>query len=105
MIVLKRGDTRTAIRATLVDAQGDPVDLTGSVVRWIMATLKRTPVVARQAEVVDAKHGVVLVPLEPGDTDTAGTYWAEFEVTFGDGRVETYPNRGYLTVNSEPDLR
>ena len=61
-------------------------------------------IVARQAEVVDAKHGVVLVPLEPGDTDTAGTYWAEFEVTFGDGRVETYPNRGYLTVNIEPDL-
>jgi hypothetical protein len=47
---------------------------------------------------------VRLVPLEPGDTDTAGTYWAEFEVTFGDGRVETYPNRGYLTVNIEPDL-
>ena len=70
-----------------------------------MATLKRTPVVARQAEVVDAEHGVVLVPLEPkASLDTAGTYWAEFEVTFGDGRVGTHPNRGYPTVNIEAVL-
>ena len=41
---------------------------------------------------------------QPGDTDTEGFYDAEFEVTYSDGTVETFPNRGFITVIISPDL-
>ena len=101
MIVLKRGDTRPAIRATL-KSNGAPVDLSGASVRFVM--VGQGIALTRDAEIVDAANGVVRVVFEPGDTDQAGTYHAEFEATFSDGRRETYPSHGYLTVQILPDL-
>ena len=54
----------------------------------------------REAEVIDAAAGRVLVPFEPGDTDRAGLFVAEFEVQWSDGRRETYPTGGYLKSRS-----
>jgi hypothetical protein len=46
----------------------------------------------------------VLFAFEPGETDTAGTYRAEFEATYLDGRKQTYPNDGYISIEILPDL-
>lgn len=103
-VALKRGDTRTAIRATLLEPSGSPANLTGASVRFLMADLRGQVRIDRAAEVLDATGGVVRFVPEPGDTDVAGTYRAEFEVTFSDGRKESYPNTGYITVEIIPDL-
>ncbi|PZN05071.1 MAG: hypothetical protein DIU76_08285 [Bacillota bacterium] len=101
MITLKPGGTRPAPEATL-KSNGAPVDLSGASVRFVMVGQGLT--IDRQAEIVDAASGVVRVVFEPGDTDTPGQYHAEFEATYSDGRKETYPSHGYLTVQILPDL-
>jgi hypothetical protein len=40
-ITLKRGDTRTAIKAILRDSEGTPIDLTGCEVTFRMAPYKK----------------------------------------------------------------
>lgn len=104
VVTLKRGDTRTAIRATLLSPNGNPVDLTGTTVKFIMADLRGGIKINRAAQVQDAVNGKVLIAFEPSEVDTAGTYHSEFEVIFGDGRIETYPNSDYLTIEIKPDL-
>lgn len=104
VVTLKRGDTRTAIKATLLSPAGTAVDLTGATVKFIMADLRGVVKINRAAQVQDALNGVVWFIFEPPETDVAGTYRGEFEVMFGDGRKETYPNDDYLTVEIKPDL-
>ena len=103
-VTLKRGDTRTAIKATLVGDDGNPVDLTETSVRFLVADFRGTPIISRAVEIEDAAEGKVLFVPEPGETSTAGTFRGEFEATFEDGRVETYPNDGYISIEILPDL-
>lgn len=103
-VTLKRGDTRTAIKATLLSPAGTPVDLTGATVKFIMADFKGVRKISRLAEIYDPENGIVWMIFEPPETDLTGTFRAEFEVTFGDGRVETYPNDDYLIIEIKPDL-
>ena len=39
-----------------------------------------------------------------GQTDAPGRYQAEFEVTYSDGAVETFPNLGFITVIIAEDV-
>lgn len=38
------------------------------------------------------------------DTDKSGTFDAEVEVTYADGTIETFPNKGYIRVTIGDDL-
>jgi hypothetical protein len=104
-VTLKRGDTRHAIRAILKDSSGSPVDLTGCTVTFCMAPLGRPPTISRQVDMHDALAGEVWVVFAPGETDISGVYRAEFRVTYGDGRKETFPNDGYINIQILSDLR
>jgi hypothetical protein len=104
-ITLKRGDTRHAIRAILKDSSGSPVDLTDCSVSFRMAPLGRPPTISRQVDAHDAEAGEVWVVWSPGETDISGVYRAEFRVTYGDGRRETFPNDGYISIQILSDLR
>ncbi len=41
---------------------------------------------------------------EAADTATAGFFEAEFEVTYADGSIETFPNYGYIGVAISQDI-
>jgi hypothetical protein len=56
------------------------------------------------ADIEDDINGIVEYSWQAGDTDTAGTYYGEIEVTYGDATVETFPNNGYFTVIIKEDL-
>lgn len=105
-VALKRGDTRAALQATLLDGNGQPVNLTTAAgVRFLMkASGATTAKVARAATIQNAAGGVVWQVWEAVDTDTAGVYQAEFEVTYVDGRVETFPAGDYIPVVILADL-
>jgi hypothetical protein len=103
--VLKRGDTRTCLKAVLKNTAGAPVNLTGCKARFKMAPLGRLATVDRAAHVEDAVGGEVWVVWAPGETDVSGAYRAEFSVQYPDGRRETFPNDDYLSIRILDDIR
>lgn len=96
-IAIKRGDTGIALRATLTNEKGN-VDLSQANVLFLMGDHEI------ETTQEDAIGGVVNVIFDRGHTDVPGIYRAEFEVQFEDGRVETFPNSGYLTIKIMRDL-
>ena len=103
-ITIKRGDARNAIKAILKDSSGNPVNLENCHVKFHMAPLNRPAVISRAAHIENAAAGEVWVVWAPGETDVAGIYRAEFEVTYDDGRRETFPNDGYISIQILNDL-
>jgi hypothetical protein len=103
-VTIKRGDTRNCIKAILKDASGDPVNIEGCSVKFHMAPLRQPAIVSRAAHIEDAEAGEVWVVWVPGETDSTGIYQAEFEVMYQDGRRETFPNKGYISLLIQNDL-
>ena len=102
---LKTGDTSPVFSVTLKDADGDAVDLTGATVVFNMNNEDDEQVIDRGAcTILVAASGTVKYSWQTGDTATAGYYSAEFEVTYSDATIETFPNRGYLEVHIVDDL-
>lgn len=101
---IKRNDTRRAMKALLKDRKGNAVDLTGATVRFIM--LKGSQVIInREPLVMNPVGGEVWVVFAPRETGTAGKMEAEFKVTYPDGKTETFPEKGYIQVIIDPDLK
>lgn len=101
---IKRNDTKVNLKATLSNESG-PVDLTGCMVRFFMVEYRKgESKIARDAQIVDATKGIVWFVFEDGDTTDTGLFKGEFEVTFSDGRRETFPNHGYVLIEIQSDL-
>lgn len=101
-LVIKRGDTLPALRVVLSDG-ATPVDLTGATVRVILTRSNGTVVVVDRAPATATAEGVVTMPWQPGDTATAGQLRGEIEVTFPDGKKQTWPSTGQFTVEVAAD--
>jgi len=56
------------------------------------------------AVVSDGENGTAYYAWNAEDTANAGSFKAEFEVTYTDGSIETFPNDGYITIEIDPDL-
>jgi lysophospholipase L1-like esterase len=96
-IQLKRNDTKDTISYTLAYANGGVVNLTGASVRFKMGK-GNTLITDAVATVVNAATGEVKYTFTDADTLLAGKFNAEFEVTFSDGKVKTFPNDAYIAV-------
>ena len=103
---MKRNDTGPVITATLKDAAGAAVNLTTATqVKFKMrAVAPGSLKVDGTATVTNAAGGQVSYAWQAADTDTAGDYYAEWEVTFASGLIETFPNAGYITITIVADL-
>lgn len=102
---VKQNDTSPAMLATLQDADGNAVNVTGATVRFHMRAVGSTTVVVDEAAtIVTDLDGLVRYDWQAADTDTIGSYQAEFEVTYSDGSVETFPNDGYIRVEITDDI-
>ena len=102
---IKQNDTAPSLRATLKNGSGTVIDLTNATVRFHMKAVGETSVkVDAVANIVDAEGGIVQYNWGASDTDTAGSYYAEFEVTYGDATVETLPNNSNLSISIRAEL-
>ena len=102
---IKTNDTSPKMTVDLADGSGAAVSLLGSTARFHMKKYGATSLkIDADADITNAAGGRVEYSWAVGDTDTAGTYYGEIEVTYGDGTVETFPNNGYFTVIIQEDL-
>ena len=102
---VKQNDTSPSMLATLQDAGGDVINLTSADVRFHMRKISSGAVVVdNAASVVTADQGLVRYDWQSDDTASIGSYLAEFEVTYGDGTVETFPNDRYIRVEIIDDI-
>ena len=102
---IKKGDTSPSLLAILQDGDGVAVDVTDASIRFHMTPLGSSTVkVDATAVIVDGATGSVRYEWASGDTDTEGAFNAEFEVTFANSAIETFPNDGYFRVDVDNDL-
>ena len=100
---IKAGDTWPPVRATLEDEDG-LVPLTGASIRFLMKQVNGSKVVDGLVTSVNIEESVVGYEWTDGDTDVPGVYRYEWEVTFGNGRRETFPSDGWEDLVIKDDL-
>lgn len=106
---IKQNDTSPALAVTLkdIDADGNeaPVNLTGSTVVFHMrARGGATKVTSGSCTITAGAAGTVKYPWAAIDTDTVGRYDGEFQVTFADGSIATYPRDTYVPIEITDDI-
>lgn len=107
---IKQDDTRPVYVVPLVENFGttnDPIDLsTATSVQFFMRLQGDTgpPKVDAAAVVTDDVNGEVTYTWVAGDTDTVGTFEAEFQITWADGGIQTIPNNSYFEIAVIGDL-
>ncbi len=99
---LKRGDTSPALVYTLIPTT---IDLTGATVKFQMRTRSGVTIKDVNATVVSVTDPPTLkYQWVSPDTDVADLYEAEFKVTYSDGKIETFPNEGFIQIRINEDV-
>jgi len=102
---IKQNDTSPSMLATLQDADAAAVDITAASIRFHMRPIGSSQTtVDAQAAIVDALAGEIRYDWQAADTAKVGSYQAEFEVTYADSSIETFPNNGYIRVQITDDI-
>jgi hypothetical protein len=100
---IKSGDTAIEFTATLT-RNNVPVNLTSSSVKFLLRNRATGTAFSATATIVVAAAGTVSYEPGVGFPTTAGNYSQEWEVTFPDTTVLTFPSAGYNTLVIEDDL-
>lgn len=97
---IKQGDTLPKLAGRLLLADGSvPDGLSTATGRFLMRERPGLPaVVDGPILIANAVTGAFEYDWQPGQTNRTGTYQAEVEVTFAGGKVLTFPNDGYFSV-------
>lgn len=81
------------------------IDLsTATRVRVLIARSAGHPPIVDRDVAARPADGRLLFTWQAGDTDTAGTWDVEVEITWGDGTIQTAPGGGYGRIQIVPDL-
>jgi hypothetical protein len=110
---IKTGDSASDIYATLENSGGTAVDIENATIAFKMAAISGGTLVVAGAA-INAQVGAGTVDGSTGDViyswggtsvvPAGGLYNAEWEVTFTNGSVQTFPNDGYSLVLVTEDL-
>jgi len=102
---IKQNDTSPVFQAKLRGPTGFGENLTGAQsVIFKMANSVQEVKVSQAVSIDDAANGLVSYEWQTGDTDTSGTFFAEFEVIKADGRRETFPNTNPINIVIKRDV-
>jgi hypothetical protein len=98
--IIKRNDTSPVMDARLLTEQKNAVGLEGATVVFNMRNSTGPVVIDRAAvTVLEAESGLVRYEWLTNDTASTGVFQGEFEVTFADGKVETFPKSDKANAN------
>lgn len=108
IFTLRQNDTAPPIRATL-GVDNEPVDIQGATVKFHMINLSGLVVLDQPAtsdQVGDGSDGTlgwVSYAWQTGDTSIPGRYRGEWEVTFPDGTIRSFPV-DYQMIDISPEI-
>ena len=104
---IKQNDTTPSFEAICRKGDGSPASLTGATVKFFMRLLPAGAVKISSGTMTTvgvATKGRQNYAWAASDTDTAGTYEAEIQATYTDGKIQTFPPVGYITVEITDDI-
>ena len=97
---IKQNDTRPTLSVVVADSSGTAINITGASVLFKMRAVNSSSLkVNSSATITNASNGAVSYTFSASDTDTAGLFQGEFQVTFSGGAIETFPNSEYISIN------
>ncbi len=103
---IKQNDTAPLLSVTMADARKRPRILTGATIVFHMRLQSdQTVKVSGQSVTIDdASLGICHYAWSASDTDTAGVYEGEFQVTYSDATVESFPNNDHIIITILDDI-
>ena len=102
---IKQNDTSPILQANLKDGNNAAVDVSGASIAFKMRPVSSSvATVNSAAAIIDGPAGSVKYEWQGSDTATAGSYFAEFQVTFSGGKIETFPNGDYIQITILDDI-
>lgn len=103
---IKQNDDTPTLDVALQDDRGRPTDIASATIVFHMrnAADDTVKINGGTVTILSATRGEVRYSWSAANTDTAGNFEAEFQVTFSGGGVETFPNDGYITVIITDDV-
>ena len=103
---IKQNDTKPVLRARLLDSAGNVVNVTGATVVFSMRTRPggATKVDKQACTINTAVLGAVQYAISAANTNTADRYEGEFQVTFSDASVQSFPNNTYIDITVTDDV-
>ena len=98
---IKQNDTSPGLEYTV-----SPVTvMTGATAVFNMRVRGGSVIVNRQAvTIVNETVGVLRYPFKASETAVTGDFIGEFEVTYSDGTIETFPNSTYIDITILGDI-
>jgi catabolite regulation protein CreA len=110
VISIKQHDTKITFTddPTIDGVTIDYTDFAGSTVSFVMKGVAddRSQVAIKQAAAIVNNSSKARFTYDPisGDVAKSGKFKQEWEVIYASGKIATFPNDGYNTVNILPDL-
>lgn len=104
IVTIKQGDTYPPLRAYLQMGDGSAINLDGATVKLVLVDTNNNPKLSESMSVLNAAEGLVSYSWQATDTEDAGSFKAEIEVTLQSGDIVTVPNDGHFTVNIVSEL-
>lgn len=104
---IKQNDTSPELEGILRDGFGSPIRITGATVVLNMRLQPGGAVKVNggvMGTVGSAVNGRVKYSWLAADTNTAGIYEAEIQITFSNGKIRTIPPKGYFIVDITGDI-
>lgn len=102
---IKSGDLRPNLEAQLEDEDNNAIDLSNaSSVDFHMEDVSGSVKVDSSATITDTNNGKVEYEWSSGDTDTAGTFFGEFQVDWDDGDPESFPNHDNIEIQITDEI-
>jgi hypothetical protein len=98
---IKQNDTSPGLEYTVSPA----TSMVGASVVFNMKLRGGSVIVNRQAvTIVDTAIGVLRYPFKASETAATGDFIGEFEVTYADNTIETFPNSTYIDITILGDI-
>jgi hypothetical protein len=103
---IKQNDTASFLTRDLKDAFGAPVNVTAAAVVFSMRVKPAGTVKVDEqgCTIVTAGIGRVRYEWTATNTNTADEYEGEFQVTYANGKIQTFPNDGYIPIVITDDI-